>query len=201
MKEQKDKPMPDIVFKVMSFIFVIRDRFRSPAKQLQEVGIKEGQTVLDYGCGPGSYAIPAAKLVGEGGTVYALDIHPLAIEAVERKAKKSRLANITTILSGKDTGLPGESMDVVLAYDMIHSVRDKRALLEELYRVMKPEGLLSIAADHIKPEAILEIAEKDGLFSLRDRHGNLLNLEKNGDRLSRPKNGAPDIGSSKQPAV
>jgi methylase of polypeptide subunit release factors len=47
---------------------------------------------LDFGCGSGSYAIPAAKMVRERGIVYALDIHPLAVKAVEKKAKKLGLA-------------------------------------------------------------------------------------------------------------
>jgi len=178
MNEQKDKPMPDIGFKMMSFLFRIRDRFRNPGKKLQELGIKEGQTVLDFGCGPGSYAIPAARMVGQKGRVYALDIHPLAIKAVEHKAKKKALTNITTILSDRDTGLPEESIDVVLLYDTIHMITDKRALLKELHRAMKAKGLLSILAEHIKVEDVIEIAQKDGLFSLGYQDGRLLNFEK-----------------------
>jgi len=178
MNEQKDKPMPDIGFRMMSFFFRIRDRFRDPGKQLEKVGIKEGQTLLDFGCGSGSYVIPAARMVGGKGMVYAMDIHPLAINAVEKKATKEGLTNIATILSDRDTGLPDESIDVVLLYDVIRSIKDKRALLKELHRVMKVNGLLSILAEHIKVEDVLEIAEKDGLFCLRDRYGKLLNFER-----------------------
>ena len=110
--------------------------------------------------------------------VYALDIHPLAISAVEKKATKEGLTNIATILSDRDTGLPDESIDVVLLYDVIRSIKDKRALLKELHRVMKVNGLLSILPEHIKVADILELAEKDGLFSLRDRHGKLLNFKR-----------------------
>ncbi|GAH99228.1 unnamed protein product [marine sediment metagenome] len=178
MNEHKDKPMPDIGFRMMSFFFRIRDRFRNPGNQLEKVGIKEGQTLLDFGCGSGSYVIPAARMVGGKGVVYALDIHPLAISAVEKKATKEGLTNIATILSDRDTGLPDESIDVVLLYDVIRIVKDKRALLKELHRVMKANGLLSILAEHIKVEDVLEITEKDGLFSLRDQHGKLLNFER-----------------------
>ncbi len=178
MNEQKDKPSSDIDFRVTAFWFRIRDRFMNPGKQLQEVGIKEGQTVLDYGCGSGSYAIPAARIVGEKGRIYALDIHPLAVKAVERKARKERLTNITTILSDRDAGLPDESIDVVLLYDTIHQIGDKRALLKELCRVMKSNGLLSILVERMKVEDVLDIAEKEGPFSLKDQHGNLINFEK-----------------------
>lgn len=178
MNEQKDRPMPDSGFKMMSLCFRLRDRFVDPRKKLEELGIKEGQSVLDFGCGPGSHAIPAARMVGERGMVHALDIHPLAVKAVEKKAKKHGLTNITTILSDRDTGLPGKSIDVVLLYDVIRSIKDKRALLKELHRVTKQNGLLSILAEHIKIGDVLEIAEKDGLFSLRDQHGKLLNFER-----------------------
>lgn len=170
--------MPDIAFRGMSFLFRIRDRFINPGKQLQNVGIEEGQTVLDFGCGPGSYTIPAARMVGERGRVYALDIHPLAIRAVEKKAKKERLTNTTAILSDGDTGLQDKSIDVVLLYDTIHMIRDKGALLKELHRVMKPSGVLSVLAEHIRVEDVLEIVEKDGFFSLKNQHGNLVNFER-----------------------
>lgn len=88
MGEQKDRPMPDFGFKIMSLIFAIYYRFKNFEKDMEKIGIKEGQIVLDFGCSPGYYAISAAKTVDEKGKVYALDIHPLAIKAVEEKAKK-----------------------------------------------------------------------------------------------------------------
>jgi ubiquinone/menaquinone biosynthesis C-methylase UbiE len=96
---------------------------------LKEVGIKPGFQVLDYGCGPGSYIIPLAELVGESGKVYALDIHPLAIRKVQDIASKKRLANVETILSDCQTGLPDNSLDVVLLYDVFHHLSDPDGVL------------------------------------------------------------------------
>jgi ubiquinone/menaquinone biosynthesis C-methylase UbiE len=67
----------------MSVVFKVRDLLQPPRKVLEEVGIKPGLRVLDYGCGPGGYVADAAERVGESGTVYALDIHPLAIQRVQ----------------------------------------------------------------------------------------------------------------------
>jgi ubiquinone/menaquinone biosynthesis C-methylase UbiE len=180
MSGQKDKPMPDISFKFMAWMLgVMRDRFQNPRAKLERVGIREGQTVLDFGCGIGSFAIPAAQIVGERGKVYALDIHPLAIEAVEKKARKKKLTNITAILSDRDTGLPDERIDVILLYDTIHMIKDKQALLEELHRVLKPDGLLSVWAPHQpKVNKTVEIVQENGLFSLRDQDKKLLNFKK-----------------------
>ena len=178
MSERKNRPMPDIAFKVMSFFLGLHHRFMDIGKRLEESGVQRGQTVLDFGCGPGHFTIAAAKRVGETGGVYALDIHPLAVKSVEGKARKEGLSNITTILSDRDTGLPDESVDVVLLYDTIHMIADKRALLEELHRIVKPGGALSIWVGHMKVDDVVEIVEKSDLFALRDRRGAVLNFEK-----------------------
>jgi len=178
MDSEKTKPMPNIVFSVMAFFLEIHRRFFDVRKPLRRAGVKEGQTILDFGCGPGHYSVAAAKMVGAKGKVYALDIQPLAVRSVERKAKKEGLTNITAILSDKDTRLPDQSIDIALAYDMIHMVNDKQALARELHRVLKPNGTLSVIVGHMKVEDILKILEQDGLFSLRDRQGRLINFNK-----------------------
>ncbi|RJQ37318.1 MAG: methyltransferase domain-containing protein [Dehalococcoidia bacterium] len=53
--------------------------------------MKGGFKVLDYGCGSGSYVMPLTGLVGKSRKIYALDIHPLAIQAVERLAAPKSL--------------------------------------------------------------------------------------------------------------
>ena len=180
MSSQGEKPMANSLFRVMSFFLALGQVFIDVRKRLETSGVAEGQTVLDFACGPGYWVIPAAKIVDEGGKVYALDIHPLAIQAVEKKARKENLANITTILSGRDTGLPDESVDVILLYDALHGIGNKQALLEELHRVVKPEGVFSVwvSSHDVSADDLLELARKSGLFSLRERHGRLLNFKK-----------------------
>ena len=178
MNAERTKPLPNITFRLMAFFLALHRRFVDIRKPMERAGIKEGQTILDFGCGPGFYTIAAAKMVGAKGKVYALDIHPLAVRSVEKKAKKEGLTNITTILSDRDTGLPDQSIDVALAYDMIHMVKDKQALARELHRILKPNGLLSVIVGHIQVEDVLKILEQDGLFSLKDQHGRLINLNK-----------------------
>lgn len=178
MEIQEAAPMPDIAFRAMSLYFALRHRLDDVTKPLKNAGIKEGDVVLDFGCGPGHYALAAARMVGQSGRVYALDIHPLAVQSVKRKARKENLTNIKTILSGRDTGLADQSIDIALVYDTIHMVNDKQALTKELHRVLKPNGLLSVLVAHVKVNDILKILQGDDLFSLRDRQGNLLNLSR-----------------------
>jgi len=150
----------------MSVGYKFRDFFLPRLNILKEVGIKPGFHVLDYGCGPGSYIVPLAKLVGESGKVYALDIHPLAIQKVQNIASKKQLANMETILSDCQTGLPDNTLDVVLMYDAFHHLSDPNGVLKELHRVLKPDGILSFGDHHMKEKEIVAEAINDRLFRL-----------------------------------
>jgi ubiquinone/menaquinone biosynthesis C-methylase UbiE len=154
----------------MSLFLKLRERFGNPRQRLAEAGLEPGQAVLDFGCGIGSYAIPAAQIVGDRGVVYALDIHPLAVETVQRRARKENLANVETIQSDGDTGLPDESVDAILLYDVLHSVPDKGDLLRELHRILKHDGFLSVVPDHMEEDVFLETVQGGSLFSLQARH-------------------------------
>ena len=161
-----DKPMSNFAFNVMSWMFKLRD-FLLPRKDvLKEVGIKPGFRVLDYGCGPGSYVVAASELVGESGKVYALDIHPLAVQRVGDIAEKRQLTNVETILSDCRTGLPDGSVDVVLLYDIFHMSSNPQTILAELYRVLKQDGILSFSDHHMSENEIISGVTRDQLFRL-----------------------------------
>lgn len=158
--------MSNFDFQFMSVGYKFRDFFLPRKNILEEVGIKPGFQVLDYGCGPGSYTIAAAELVGESGKVYALDIHPLAIQRVQDIASKKRLTNVETILSDCQTGLPDNTLDAVLLYDAFHHLIDPDVVLKELHRVLKPDGILSFSDHHMKEKEIVAEVTNDRLFRL-----------------------------------
>jgi ubiquinone/menaquinone biosynthesis C-methylase UbiE len=161
-----DKVESNFGFRLMAFGYKFRD-LRLPRRDiLKEVEIKPGFHVLDYGCGPGSYTVPLAELVGESGKVYALDTHRLAIQKVEGIVSKNRLANVETILSDCQTGLPTSSLDVVLLYDIFHDLGDPNKILKELHRVLKPDGGLSFSDHHMKEDEIVSGVTNSGLFAL-----------------------------------
>jgi len=161
-----DKPMPNFHFKFMSSGYKFRDFFLPRKSILKEVGIKPGFHVLDYGCGPGSYIIAAAELAGKSGKIYALDIHPLAIQRVQNIASRKQQTNVETICSDCKTGLLDNSIDVVLSYDTFHTLSDPNGVLEELHRVLKPNGILSFSDHHMKENEILSNLTNRGLFRL-----------------------------------
>jgi ubiquinone/menaquinone biosynthesis C-methylase UbiE len=161
-----DKPMSNFDFQFMSVGYKFRDFFLPRKDILEEVGIKPGFHVLDYGCGPGSYIVPLAELVGKSGKIYALDIQPLAIQKVKDIASRKQLANVATILSDCQTGLPDNSLDVVLLYDIFHHLTDPNGILKELHRVLKPDGVLSFSDHHMKEEEIVSAVTNSGFFVL-----------------------------------
>jgi ubiquinone/menaquinone biosynthesis C-methylase UbiE len=161
-----DKPMSKIGFKLMALAFRIRDLLRPRMNLLKEVGIEPGFCILDYGCGPGSYITPLAQLVGASGAIYALDINPLAIQAVEKIAALKAMTNIQTIESDCNTGLPNDHVDVVLLYDTFHDLSRPDDVLRELHRVLKSGGILSFSDHHMKAQDIITRVTKTGRFKL-----------------------------------
>lgn len=159
-----DKPISNFHFKLMSFGYKFRDGFSLRKDILKEVGIRPGFHVLDYGCGPGGYIIAAAEFAGKSGKIYALDVHPLAIQRVQSIASKKQLTNVETICSDCKTGLPHNSIDVALLYDTFHSLKDPNGVLKELHRVLKPNGILSFSDHHMKEDEILSKVTDRGLF-------------------------------------
>ncbi|GAI58777.1 unnamed protein product, partial [marine sediment metagenome] len=127
---------------------------------LSEVGIGEGQSVLDFGCGSGTYSIPAAELVGRNGRIYSLDVSRGALEKLSIKAEKEELDNIVTLLSSGNVDIPieNETLNHVLLIDVLQEISDKEPLLEEIHRILKPEGLMTVYPMHIDSNEVIRVA-------------------------------------------
>jgi len=137
---------------------------------LSEVGISEGQTVLDFGCGSGTFSIPAAELVGKDGRVYSLDVSQGALEKLSRRAKKEGLNNITTLISSGDVEIPisNDMLNNVLLIDVLQEISDKNTLFKEIYRILRPDGLMTVYPMHIDADEVIRIAS-DMKFRLKGR--------------------------------
>ena len=148
------------------------DLSKLASEVVKSVGVKAGQTVLDFGCGSGVYTIPLARVVGDQGEVYALDKDRHALDSLMHKAGLAGLTNIRRLDTpgGTQIALAEDSVDIVLLFDVFHyyyfsSVAERRDLLGEISRVLKPDGLLSVYPKHMETEARAEI-EKYG-FSIQ----------------------------------
>jgi ubiquinone/menaquinone biosynthesis C-methylase UbiE len=135
------------------------------SEALGEMGVRAGQTVLDFGCGTGKYTIPAARIVGESGRVYAIDKSKRALDEIREKAKHEGLKNIMPVeASGnEEIQLKGETIDLTLLIDVLQEIDDKRVLLGEIHRILKPGGLVCVFPMHISEEEVQRAAAASGL--------------------------------------
>ena len=117
---------------------------RNPYKLLEAAGLKQGQKVLEVGCGPGYFTIPAARVVGHEGFVYAVDVHPRAIQRVQKKVEKEAIKNVMPILANaSSTGLPDHSIDLAFVFGLRYIAGGLENLVAELHRVLTNGGILS----------------------------------------------------------
>jgi ubiquinone/menaquinone biosynthesis C-methylase UbiE len=159
----------NLSFRLMAIEFRFRDWLHPPIKILEDAGVRSDMTVLDFGCGPGGYSIAAAKLVGPRGKVYAVDIHPLALKSVQKTAVKRGL-NSVKVISGDDIAeINAGTVDVALLYDVLHGLADPHAVLTELHRLLKPNGILSTSDHHLEETALQSIITDHDLYRFARR--------------------------------
>jgi ubiquinone/menaquinone biosynthesis C-methylase UbiE len=124
-------------------------------KYIRELGICNGQIIVDFGCNDGHYTIPAARVVGSEGSVYAIDKEQSTIDQLIKTAQHEGLNNIIPIVSSKPTiNLAAGSVDAVLIYDVLHYLnRDERKnLFKSVNSVLKDVGILSVFPKHYQSD-------------------------------------------------
>ncbi len=119
---------------------------------LASVPVESGDVLVDFGCGAGTYTLPAAKIVGRKGRVHAIDKDAGRMEPVAKATRK----NLNAILGDGSTKIPLEdgSCDVGLLYDVLQKLDSRRAVMQEMHRVIRPDGVLSVYPMHFDPREI-----------------------------------------------
>ena len=84
------------------------------------------------------------------------------LEKLSRKAEKERLDNIEKILSSESVDIPvsDEEINHVLLIDVLREISDKENLMKEIYRILKPDGLITIYPMHIDPKEVITLASR-----------------------------------------
>jgi SAM-dependent methyltransferase len=119
--------------------------FFAPEAVLSRLGLTRAcGDVVDFGCGYGTFTIPAARMAR--GTVHALDIEPEMVAATAARAKAAGLINVRAEqrdFVAEGTGLPDASVDYAMLFNILHA-EGPLALLKEALRVLSPGGRLGI---------------------------------------------------------
>lgn len=154
-----------------------RDEWQRPEKIMDALGIGEGSVVADLGAGSGWFTIRLAQRVGPNGLVWAEDIQPQMLEAIDRRKGRYGLKNIQTKLgTADDPRLPKNALDAALIVDAYHEMERPVVLLRNLAGSLKPDGRVAIInakkdgggpgppmEERVDPERVIRDAEAAGL--------------------------------------
>jgi demethylmenaquinone methyltransferase/2-methoxy-6-polyprenyl-1,4-benzoquinol methylase len=160
MPEQQSK----ISFVMMSFIHeTLYGLFRDADRVLAAADLEPGQTVLEVGCGPGFFTLPAAAIVGEEGSLLALDVNPFAVEHVQRKVQASGRTNVQVIQAhAAHTDLPDEHFDLAFVFGFAGAIGGMEPIWAELFRLLKPGGRLSVEGRQRPPSHLFREEGRQG---------------------------------------
>jgi len=109
---------------------------------IKNMEIKTDDTIADIGAGSGYHVFRMAPLA-ENGLVYAVDIQPEMLEAIELKKRSKRVSNVETVLgSEKSINLPKNSLDKILLVDVYHEFSYPAEMVESIKNALKSNGQL-----------------------------------------------------------
>jgi len=111
---------------------------------VEALKIAPGQRVADLGAGSGLFTRPIAKIVGERGAVFAIDVDPELLKHVEKTAREQQLSNIRTVLAGEDDPKIPEPVELIAIIDTLHHINNRAVYLRNLRRYLRPQGRIAI---------------------------------------------------------
>jgi ubiquinone/menaquinone biosynthesis C-methylase UbiE len=118
----------------------------NPTETLKKIGVKQDQTICDIGAGSGIFTIPASSLAKE---VYALEISNDMLDLIREKVKNEGIHNIELVKVEDDSfNMKANSVDIAIAVTVLHEIKNKSAFLDEIKRMLKPEGKAAVIEFH-----------------------------------------------------
>lgn len=122
-----------------------RRKILPPKETLLKVGLQEGDTMADIGCGIGYFTFPASEIVGPKGLIYAMDISPEMLADVDRKVSEQGITNIKTVRTGEnDFNVTADSVTYGLICNVLHETENAESFLAETKRILAEQGKIAI---------------------------------------------------------
>ena len=139
-----------------------REREEDCATLLKALNVKPGQVVCDMGCGNGFYSLQLAPLLGEKGTVLAVDIQPEMLPLLDERAKAAGVGNIKPILGSLiDPKLPEGGVDLILLVDVYHEFSHPQHMLAAMRKSLKPAGRVALVEFRLEdPKVPIKLLHK-----------------------------------------
>jgi len=122
--------------------------------------LREGDTAIDIGCGPGFFTVPMARLVGERGLVVAVDVQAKMLDLTRRRAERAGVADRVRLhLAGRSRLALDVRADFALAFWMAHEVEGLEDFFREIRTALEPDGALLLVEPkvHVSDRRYAEI--------------------------------------------
>jgi ubiquinone/menaquinone biosynthesis C-methylase UbiE len=118
-----------------------REREENVSKMMKMLDVKPGDVVADLGAGSGHHTVRLAKLVGDKGKVYAVDIQPEMLDLIGKRVRRDNIKNVTLVHNTeKDPKLPADKIDMILMVDVYHELSYPYETMAELVKSLKVGG-------------------------------------------------------------
>ncbi len=152
----------------------------------EQSGLGAGMKIADLGCGAaGHFVIPAAKIVGERGTVFAVDLLKSVLEAVKSRVKLEEVSNVEYVWSNLEiygaTKIASESLDFVLLANTLWQIKKREEVFREATRLIKKGGKLLVVEwgmgeaplgpppeRRVSKDFVREVAKNNGLSEIKE---------------------------------
>jgi ubiquinone/menaquinone biosynthesis C-methylase UbiE len=131
-----------------------RKRLQPPAMLIEALHLGNGMSVLEAGCGPGTFTMDVARAVAPDGHVYAVDIQEGMLDQLRRRMETESISNITPILADAEGRVPLEcgQFDRAFAVCVIPEIPDRTKALREIGRLLKDGALFGEAEFVLDPD-------------------------------------------------
>lgn len=153
---------------------------------LEEIGLGADMRIADFGCGAaGHFVIPAGKIIGKKGTIFAVDLLKTVLSAVKSRARFEGVENLEAVWSNLEiygaTRIKEASLDFVLLANTIFQIKKNEEVFKEAIRLVKNNGKVAVvewkliasplgppAEKRLSKDFVRGLAKKYGLEEIKD---------------------------------